>query len=476
MRRATKGVLAMGLGVAVAGSLSVTANAAGSTQSASAGAAKKAAGTEVREDFNGDGYNDLAVGAPEGNGGAGYLTVVYGSAKGLDTANPTRIDKDTAGIPDSVGDRFGSRLVGRDLDGDGVTDLAVQGGYGGDNYLIALWGAKGRPLSGKDAVSLGSATYVVGGDFDGDKKDDLFTAAGTSGSLLQGPFTRDGKPAKSQDVDLEDGDADTFGLTAGDFDGDGADDLVAFRSMEEMARPGAHFKGGEDGLTKVDDKAPKAMTGTSGDFDGDGYDDLAYRVPDGDVIEGPWSDSGTVKVQYGSADGPSTRTATFTQATSGVPGANEEGDLFGTSLSAGDINGDGYDDLAAGVPGEAIGTKDKAGSVVLLKGTKSGLTGAGAQAFNQDTEGVPGVAEAGDLLGANLRVQDFDNDGKADLAVGAPGENDHNGAVWAFPGGVSTSKAISFAPGDLGAPADGATFGATFSGSVDSQLWGIEDR
>ncbi|MDJ1136133.1 FG-GAP-like repeat-containing protein [Streptomyces iconiensis] len=497
MRRTTKGALAIGIGVALAGGLAVTAGASPlpafdsdspspasspATQSAqAAGAAKKK--VEVREDFNGDGYNDLAIGAPEGNGKAGYVAVVYGSANGLDTKTRTVIDQDTEGVPGTAeeGNRFGSKLVARDLDGDGVTDLAVQAQSAGGSALTVLWGAKGEGVTGKDAVRHADVEEPVGGDFDGDGKSDLFVADNGAGDskLLRGPFSRDGKPAAEQSVDLSDGDAEVYQLMAGDVTGDGADDLVVARAMEESSRPGAFFKGGKSGLTKVNDKAPEAQNGAIGDFDGDGFGDLAYRVPLGGVIEGPWSEPGSVKVVYGTAKGLGTRTATFTQATSGVPGANEEGDIFGTSLAAGDANGDGYDDLAAGVPGEAIGTKDKAGSAVLLKGSKKGLSGAGAQAFSQDTTGVPGVAEAGDLFGTNMRLLDTNGDKKADLAVSAPGENNYNGAVWSVPGataGLDPAKSTSFSPEDLNASPDGATFGSVFNNSATSPLWGIVDR
>ncbi|MGW8378309.1 FG-GAP-like repeat-containing protein [Streptomyces sp. ODS28] len=492
MRKATKGALAAGVGAVIAGAVVTTAGAgplapderdaaqAQSAHSATGASAKPAKKQRLREDFNGDGYNDLVIAAPEGSGKAGYVTVVYGSAKGLDRSTRTVISQNTPGVPGEAkaGNRFGDGLVARDLDGDGVTDLAVQSA----GAHVILWGAKGGGLSGKGAVRTVDASDAVGGDFDGDGKQDLFVAQGSftgKGELLRGPFTRDGKPASRQAVDLSDGDSETYGLAAGDITGDGADDVVVLRAMEESSRPGALFVGGKKGLTKKNDDAPEALGATVGDFDGDGHGDLAYRVAPGGVVEGPWDDAGTVKVRYGTASGLGKRTATFTQATPGVPGAHEKGDLFGASLAAGDVTGDGRDDLAVGVPGEAIGSKKKAGSTVLLKGSAKGLTGTGAQAFSQDTAGVPGVAEANDEFGTNTRLLDFDKNGRADLAVSAAGENDFAGAVWAFPGtgsGLDTAKGISFAPGDVGAPAQGATFGAEFANSTPSPLWGIQDR
>ena len=494
-RTRTMSAVAVVLGAAMTGAVALSASAAESGGTAGAtGTGASAKAQQIREDFNGDGYNDLAVGAPRNADSAGYVTVVYGSATGLDPATRTVIDQNTPGVPDTAeaGDRFGDSLTARDLDGDGITDLAVRSSTEqvdsprGDGTVTLLWGAKGG-LSGAGAALVdrdageqvyGLGTNLTGGDFDGDGHQDLLMHRGEGGySVLRGPFTRDGKWAAEQKVNLTEGDSGVITVIAGDVTGDGADDLVVLESMEEMARPGDFFKGGKNGL-QHSSTLPQGATGAIADFDKDGYGDLAYReVPEG-VVENLPYDSGTVKIRYGSASGPSTRTATFTQATAGVPGANEDGDQFGGTLSAGDVNGDGYADLAVGVPYEAIGDRADAGSFVLLKGGSKGLTGTGAQAMSQDFAGVPGVAEAKDRFGGQLRLLDYGKDGKADLAVSAPDENDGNGAVWYFAGaatGLTTDGVRSFAPGDVGSPAAAAGFGTTFGGSVFAPLSGQND-
>jgi hypothetical protein len=61
-----------------------------------------------------------------------------------------------------------------------------------------------------------------------------------------------------------------------------------------------------------------------------------------------------------------------------VPGLTEDGDLFGTSLATGDFDGDGYADVAVGVPGEDDASAIDAGSVTVLRGSRSGLVTTGA--------------------------------------------------------------------------------------------------
>ena len=106
------------------------------------------------------------------------------------------------------------------------------------------------------------------------------------------------------------------------------------------------------------------------------------------------------------------------QDTAGVPGTNDTVDRFGESLSAADITGDGIDDLAVGLPGKELGNDDDAGAVDILRGSRAGLTGKGAQSFTQDTAGVPGTAETHDAFGSAVELLDINGNGYADLARG----------------------------------------------------------
>src|SRR5690606_17332018 len=116
-------------------------------------------------------------------------------------------------------------------------------------------------------------------------------------------------------------------------------------------------------------------------------------------------------------------------------GTNEWDDRFGETLVAADFNGDGFDDLVVGAPGEELATGPESGAIFLFMGTPGGLL----PIMGIDQFGL-GINETGDLFGAALAAGDIGGDGRADLIVGAPGEapgpDPESGAVFVYRGAV----------------------------------------
>lgn len=212
-------------------------------------------------------------------------------------------------------------------------------------------------------------------------------------------------------------------LSTGDFDGDGRDDIaiglpnenpgglndagdvlvLEYRSSAQTPWAGAVWhqdSAGISGTAESHDRFGSAVA--AGDFDHDGRDDLAIGIPD--KREGFSSDVGAAAVLYGSASGiAAARNRVFSQSTNGILGVGEALDTFGIDLRAFDSNGDGFSDLAVGVPYESSNLA-RIGAVHVIRGGAAGLSAfSGATVTNrlfvQGSGGVPGVAEADDQLG-----------------------------------------------------------------------------
>ncbi|MFG2552298.1 FG-GAP-like repeat-containing protein [Streptomyces sp. NPDC048581] len=433
-----------------------------------------AAPAKYADDFNGDGYRDLASAAPYtpvgGKTEAGAVVVNYGSANGISASRRTVLTQNTAGIPGAAeqGDRFGTSLTSGDLNRDGYADLVIgaKGENAGAGAVVIVWGGKSGLSGGQvvpDPAPAAHDEYGISlavGDFSGDGRADL--AVGSTGSdvwIHKGGFTKGSGAASRAELatDLYSGNS-LYGaqsLAAGDVNGDGTADLVISGTQAETYDSGTFiYLGSTTGLTRQTFLKNGAWElAAVGDLNGDGYADVVTSTF-GD--EGVTSIGGSVNAYLGSADGVRTRPQiTITQDTPGVPGSDEDADWFGNALSLADINRDGYADLAVGTIHETIGTAKIAGSVTVLRGSSAGLSTTGVQTFTQNTAGVPGTAESADRFGASVRLSDLNGDGRADLSVAADGENHPAGAIYSLRGsasGVTTNNAISFGPGSVGLP------------------------
>jgi hypothetical protein len=456
--------------------------------------ASAAVGPADPSDFDGDGRADLAIGAPgedlAGARDAGMVNVLYGAAGGLTASGDQAWSQDTAGVLGTseggpgaaAGDAFGRALASADFNRDGRADLAIgvpfdrvgttsfAGAvnvlYGSSSGLTAtgdqLWSQD--QLADDPETGDGFGQSLAAGDFDKDGFADL--AVGVPGESLGtgvapgmvmiirgsgGGLVLSGAAVLTRASTGAPYLADSphgfgYALAAGDLDGDGYADLAvgapaSGASGDDPMRPlvdgeAAVFYGSSTGLATTgsqlwtqdftDVGTPEAgdWFGSSlaiGDFDSDHLGDLAIGARFARVNG---VKSGAVSVLYGTIDGVSSAGAQqWDQDDAGIPGAAEVDDDFGHALAAGDLDGDGKTDLAIGVPGEAFGTGwNGAGLVDVLYGTAAGLSGLGAQAWSQDSPGVPGAAEASetawDAFGSALEIADFGRTRHADLAIG----------------------------------------------------------
>src|SRR5439155_6825078 len=134
--------------------------------------------------------------------------------------------------------------------------------------------------------------------------------------------------------------------------------------------------------------------------------------------------AGAANVLYGSVTGITASGDQFWhQDSSNINNTAETDDEFGLSVAIGDFDGNGFGDLAVGVPLEDLTNGVDAGAVNVLYGSSAGLTSTADDFWNQDVDGINNKVEDGDVFGYRVAAGNFDGNGYADLLVGVPAED-----------------------------------------------------
>jgi hypothetical protein len=279
-------------------------------------------------DFNGDGVADLAVSVPGENVGsilfAGAVNVLYGSVAGLTGAGSQLFTQDTPGVGSSAeaSDQFGFALAAGDYNHDGAADLAIgmifesvgsNAEAGGVNVLYG----SAAGLSGAGSQFL---TQNTPGVPDFVETGDQFGAV-----LAAGDFNHDGAADLAVGVRFED---------VGSILDAGAVNLL-YGSVAGLTGTGSQlFTQNTPGVgSSAEPRDAFGSALTAGDFNHDGAADLVVGVPFEDV--GSILDAGAVNLLYGSASGlTAAGSQLFTQDTPGVGSNAEDFDRFGSVLAA----------------------------------------------------------------------------------------------------------------------------------------------
>ncbi len=393
------------------------------------GSARFGAAVSTAGDVNGDGYADVIVGAPFYNNGQtdeGAARLYLGSSTGLDTAYDNHDEGNDAGA------QFGKSVgTAGDVNGDGYTDVIVGAPYytndSTDEGAAFVWyGSATGISSSRDWYDEGDATdawfgYSVGtaGDVNGDGYSDIVVGAPGKNSSSGSTFAYYGGPASLDD---------TAGWTK--------------RSNLENA----HFG---------------HSVASAGDIDADGFADVIVGAPQWD---GGQTLEGAAFLYLGTGSG-------LSSSPSWSKESNQANAEFGWSVSsAGDVNGDGYDDVIVGSPyDEKSILHEDEGLVYVYLGSSSGLETTPDWYKDSDDPGALfgySVGAAGDVNG----------DGYGDIIVGAPfydsGETDEGGA-WVYKG---SATGIQNAPIWHGEPdQEDAEFGYAVDTAGDINADGYSD-
>ena len=411
-------------------------------------------------DVNGDGFEDMIVGAPYGRYGGSQVSeayVVFGTSAGFGTVDLTgRTVIDLSNLASSFNPTVGFVIQGDAAYDNAGSSVSSAGDINGDGFDDLIVGARGGDDGGYDAgeayVVFGTASGFGAVDLTGRAVIDLANLAVGQGFIIQGtPYDAVGVSVSSAGDVNGDGLADlivgaTFGgnggvnageayVVFGTTAGFGSVDLTG-RAVIDLSNSDSSFTAAQGFIIQGDEMLDRAghSVSSAGDVNGDGFDDVivgAFSAGDGDFDAGEaYVVFGTAS-GFGMADGDGRAVIDLSDLTAAhgfIIRGEAENDQAGRSVSsAGDVNGDGFDDLIVGAPFGDAGGYD-AGKAYVVFGTASGfgtVDGAGRAVIELSgltaAQGfiIQGEAADDQAGGSVSSAGDVNGDGYDDLIVGA---------------------------------------------------------
>jgi hypothetical protein len=429
-------------------------------------------------DVNGDGLDDLIIGRPgakaNGQEGAGKSYVVFGSAGRFDaTLDPSTLDGSNGFVINGINadDSLGYSVSDAgDVNGDGIGDLIIgaegadpngqwgagasyvvfgsASGFGASLNLSTLDGSNGFVINGINADDDSGNVVSSAGDINGDGIDDLMIVAphftediydggAGGGYVVFGSASGFGASLNLSTLDGSNGFImDYFTpshVGAGDVNGDGIDDLITswaviFGSVGGFGATGdvVFYLDGSNGFVINDidtkERSNRRPVSSAGDVNGDGIDDLIIGI---DLADPNGLDNaGASYVVFGQAGGFDARLdlSTLDGSNGFVINGINANDWLGHSVSlAGDVNGDGFDDLIVGAVWADPNGLDNAGASYVVFGQAGGFEATLDLSTLDGSNGfvINGI-NAHERLGRSVSsAGDVNGDGFDDLIVGA---------------------------------------------------------
>lgn len=367
-------------------------------------------------DLNGDGIDDIIVGAPGSNGlesirtDLGEAYVIFGGPDLGGTVDTAKVEQDFTLIAAEGFARVGTSFVVADVNGDGVDDLIAGGPFGGREPGTSPGGP--RTTVGEVYVVFGHADLGGGVSVAEDQQDVLLSGARELDAF--------GQAVAAADVN-GDGIADIIVGSHG-FDGAGGARRDAGAAFVFF---GSRSLGGRLSISDADltvlgadpDDALGVMLAT-GDIDGDELADLVLVARTGDGALNDRRNAGEVYVIRGSDSLGGTVNLASDQG-DGVIYGPVRNNLMAVSLAVTDLDGDGLADLALGTPLASVAERSSNGVAYVL--FSDGFSGVKDLRTNvEDTLFIYGVADK-DGLGTGVAAGDLNGDGQPELAVAAAG-------------------------------------------------------